>query len=344
MFDAAWLDRHREPILEPDLPIIDPHHHVWHRPGARYLLDELLEDFATGHAIRASVFVECQTMYRDDGPVSLRPVGETEFANGIAAMSASGPFGPTRACAGIVGYADLRLGAAVTAVLEAHVRASGDRFRGIRQVAAFDPLGAVVSHAAPPPGLLSDTRFLEGFARLSSLGLSFDAWVYHHQLADVAALAGRFPETVIVVDHTGGPLGLGVYASRQAEVWDAWRAGIRALAAHENVFLKIGGLGMRIAARRFYEDEAPPGSEELARTWKPFVEEAISAFGAGRCMFESNFPVDKRSCRYDVLWNGFKRLAAFCSDAEKSALFFGTAQKAYRLNAIQQQEDTSHRD
>ena len=334
MNDQAWLDRHYEPVIDPDLPIIDPHHHAWIRLDGNYLIDDLMADMRSGHNVRATVFIECQTMYRADGPIALRPVGETEFANGIAAISASGMFGPIRACAGIVGYVDLRLGRASAEVLEAHLRAGGGRFRGIRQVAAFDPAGAITSHAAPPAGLLADPRFLEGFACLAPLKLSFDAWVYHHQLDDVAALAARFPGTRIVINHCGGLLGIGVYADRAREVWDRWHAGIQNLARCPNVFFKIGGLGMRMAAVRFYEHPDPPDSATLAETWRPMVDAAIGTFGADRCMFESNFPVDKRSYRYDVLWNGFKRLAAGCSADERHALFFGTAAEFYRLRDI----------
>src|SRR5438067_4423778 len=204
----GWLDRCKEPILEPELPIIDPHHHLWDRPGWRYLLDELLADTGTGHNIIATVFVQARAMHRADGPEPLRPVGETEFVNGVAAMSASGTYGPTRVCAGIVGYADLTLGAPVQAVLEAHIRAGGDRFRGIRHISAWDADPTVLNPSNPAPrGLLADRAFREGFARLARLGLSFDAWLYHPQIDELADLAGAFADTRVVLNHVGGPLG-----------------------------------------------------------------------------------------------------------------------------------------
>jgi L-fuconolactonase len=327
-----WLAQWQEEILEPDRPIVDPHHHLWDRPGWRYLLDELLEDLNSGHRIVATVFLQCRSMHRADGPEALRPVGETEFVNGVAAMSASGGYGPTRVCAGIVGHADLSLGAAVQAVLEAHVRAGGGRFRGIRHISAWDADPSVLNPANPAPrGLLADPRFREGFARLAPLGLSFDAWLYHPQIDELADLAGAFGDTSIVLNHVGGPLALGSYAGRRDEVFADWSASIRRLAERPNVSVKLGGMGMRINGFDFHAGARPPSSEALAAAWRPYVETCLEHFGPARSMFESNFPVDKGSYGYAAYWNACKRLAAALSEKEKDELFRETAARVYRL-------------
>jgi L-fuconolactonase len=329
-----WLDRRREAALEPELPIVDPHHHLIDRPeSGRYLLPDLLADIDSGgHNVVATVYLEWLSMYRADGPVEMRPVGEIEFANGVAAMCASGSYGKTRACAGIVGHADLTLGSNVAKVLEAMIAAGGGRFRGIRHIASMDRdqahWGAT---AARPMGLLLDGRVREGFARLAPLGLSFDAWVYHPQLGDVVDLARAHPETPIVLNHVGGPIGLGRYKGKRDEVFAEWSARIRELAACPNVHVKLGGLGMKMFGFDVHAGDLPPGSEQLATLWKPYVETCIAAFGPRRAMFESNFPVDKGSYGYGVYWNTCKRLAQGMSTAEKADLFHGTASRFYRL-------------
>jgi predicted TIM-barrel fold metal-dependent hydrolase len=329
----AWLDRRTEPILEPELPIVDPHHHLWDRPEWRYLLDELLADTSSGHNIVATVYVQARAMYRATGPEELRPVGETEFINGVAAMSASGIYGKTRHCAGIVGHADLTLGSRVEPVLAAHIRAGGDRFRGIRHITAWDADASVRNPAySPPRGLLGDKSFREGFAVLGRLGLSFDAWLYHPQIGELADLARTFPATRIVLNHVGGPIGIGAYAGKRSEMFATWAASIKALAACPNACVKLGGLGMRMGGFGFHEQPEPPSSEALAATWQPYVETCIAAFGASRCMFESNFPVDKGSYSYPVFWNACKLLAKGASRSEKTDLFAGTAARFYRLD------------
>jgi predicted TIM-barrel fold metal-dependent hydrolase len=327
-----WLARRTEAILEPALPIIDPHHHLWERPGWRYMLDDLLADTNSGHNIIATVFVQARSMHRASGPEEMKPVGETEFVNGVAAMSASGTYGKTKVCAGIVGHADLRLGARVQPVLEAHIRAGGNRFRGIRHITAYDPDPALMNPAyAPPPNLLADTTFREGFARLAPLNLSFDAWLYHPQIDELTSLAQAFPATLICLNHIGGPLGIGAYGGKRNEVLAQWSASIRALAKCQNVVVKLGGMAMRIAGFDFHEKADPPSSETLAAAWKPWVETCIEAFGASRCMFESNFPVDKGSYGYAPFWNACKLLARGASASEKADLFSGTAARFYRL-------------
>jgi predicted TIM-barrel fold metal-dependent hydrolase len=330
-----WLDRRREPILEPDLPIVDPHHHLWDRPGWRYLLDELLADTGSGHNLIATVFVQARAMHRATGPVEMQPVGETEFVNGVAAMSASGIYGRARVCAGIVGHADLALGDRVEAVLTAHLRAGGDRFRGIRHITAWDADASIRNPAYnPPPLLLGDTAFRQGFAVLGRLGLSFDAWLYHPQIDELTEIAHAFPQTRIVLDHVGGPIGIGAYAARRDEVFAGWTASIKALAAADNVTVKLGGLGMRMGGFDFHQQAEPPSSATLAAAWRPYVETCIEAFGPSRCMFESNFPVDKGSYSYPVFWNACKILTKGASASEKAELFAGTAVRVYRLDAI----------
>ncbi len=330
--NSAWLSRRQEAVLEPDLPICDPHHHLWDFETHRYLLPDLLADLNSGHNVRSTVFIECTAMYRAAGPEAFRPVGETEFVNGAAAMSASGCYGPALCCAGIVGFADLSAGAGVEAVLEAHLAAGGGRFRGIRHSNAFDPSDAIRrSHTDPPPHLLRETGFREGFARLHALGLTFDAWLYHPQIQELTELAQAFPDQSIVLDHVGGPLGIGPYTDKRDEIFSQWRRSIRALAQCPNVYVKLGGLGMKITGYGFHKRPQPPGSEELAEMWRPYIETCIEAFTPQRCMFESNFPVDKVSASYQVYWNVFKRLASGASASEKAMLFHDTAAKFYGL-------------
>ena len=329
----SWLDRRREPVLDPDLPIIDPHHHLWDRPGWRYLLDELLADTGSGHNIVATVFVQARAMYRGTGPVELRPLGETEFANGIAATSASGIYGKTRVCAGIVGHADLALGSRVEPILEAHIRAGGGRLRGIRHITTWDADASVRNPAySPPRGLLADNSFREGFAVLARLRLSFDAWLFHPQIDELADLARAFPDAMIVLNHVGGPIGIGAYSGKHKEVFPHWAKSIRELAACPNVFVKVGGLGMRLGGFGFHEQAEPPSSETLAAKWRPYMETCIEAFGSSRSMFESNFPVDKGSYSYPVFWNACKLLTKGASSSEKADLFAQTAMRFYRLD------------
>jgi L-fuconolactonase len=328
-----WLDRRREPILDADLAIVDPHHHLWDRPGWRYLLDELVADTNSGHNIVATVFVQARAMLRASGPVEMKHVGETEFVNGAAAMSASGIYGKTRHCAGIVGHADLSLGRRVEPVLEAHLRAGGDRFRGIRHSSAWDDDAKVRNPAYNPlPGLLGETAFREGFAVLGRLGLSYDAWLYHPQIDELADLARAFPDNKIVLDHVGGPIGIRGYAGKRDEVFANWKASIEALASCPNVYVKLGGLGMRIGGFDFQAHAEPPSSETLAAAWRPYLETSIEAFGPSRAMFESNFPVDKGSYSYPVFWNACKLIAKGASASEKADLFAGTAARFYRLD------------
>jgi len=333
----AWLaKRPAEAALEPALPIVDPHHHFWDTPQrGLYFLPELLEDIGGGHNIVSTVFLECQSMYRKHGPREMAPVGEVEFVNGISAMSASGGYGPCRVAEAIIGHADLTIGARVRDVLEAQVKVGGGRFRGIRYGVSWDGSDAVGKFVSRfvPPGIVRDATFRQGFAQLAPLGLSFESWQYHPQLPDAIDLARAFPDTTIILNHVGGVLGVGPYSGRRQEILAGWRKDINELAQCPNVNVKLGGIGMTSFGFDFHERDVPPSSEELAEAWRQYVEPCIEAFGVNRCMFESNFPPDKQSCGYTELWNAFKRITSGASDAEKTALYSGTAARVYKLTA-----------
>jgi L-fuconolactonase len=331
-----WLSLVDEEVIDPDLRICDPHHHLWDfgdgRPGGRYLLDDLLADVGSGHNVVSTVFVECTAMYRATGPDPLRPVGETEFANGVAAMCASGGYGDIRACAGIVSLADLNLGSAVGEVLDAHAVAS-PRFRGIRHAAAWDASDQVPrSHTRPFEHMMADATFRAGFAELTRRDLSFEAWLYHPQIPELTDLARAFPDTSIILDHFGGPLGVGPYAGRRDEIFASWKQDVAELASCANVSAKLGGILMPRNGFGFDEAERPPTSQQLVDATREYHLHMIDRFGPERCMFESNFPVDRVSASYRVLWNSFKRMVADYSASEKAALFHDTAARVYRLN------------
>ena len=329
-----WLAQRREEIIDPERPIVDAHHHLWDRGGQRYMIEEISQDIASGHNIVATVYVDCRSMYRAGGVEALRPVGEVEFANGVAAMSASGGYGPAALCAGIVGHANLLLGEAARAVLEAEIAAGNGRFRGIRHASAWDADSTIGgTYSTRPKGLLLDTTFRKGFACLAPLDLSFDAWLFHPQIGELTDLARAFPDTRIVLDHCGGPIGVGSYANRRQEIFPVWQAEIREIAKCRNVVVKLGGLAMRLLGYDFHERPIPPSSEDAAAAWRPYVESCIEAFGPERCMFESNFPPDKGQCSYQVIFNAFKRIAAPYSESEKTALFQKTATDFYRLSS-----------
>jgi L-fuconolactonase len=335
-----WLAAHREDPLDPGQVTVDAHHHLYDRPGSRYLLDDALADLRNGHDVRATVYVQARAMLRATGPEMMKPVGETEFANGVAAMCASATYGDVRVCAAIVGFADLRLGDAVRPVLEAHIAAAGGsalaggRFRGIRHIAAWDPDPALLNPAYPTTEDMLDTAaFRAGFAHLAALGLSYDAWLYFHQIPRLIALARAFPDTPIVLNHCGGILGTGRYAGRRDEVFAHWSVAMRELATCPNVMVKLGGLGMRLSGFGFEAGERAPASIELADAWRPWIAHCIEAFSPSRCMFEGNFPVDKGNHDYGVGWNAMKRIAAGVSAEEKADLFWRTASRIYRLPA-----------
>jgi L-fuconolactonase len=318
-----------EEALDPAQPIVDAHHHLYDRPEVRYLREELLADIRAGHNIIATVFVQALAMYRKEGPDELRPVGETEFARDIALSCQRGE---PRLCAGIVGYADLTLGANVRPVLEAHIAAGDGRFRGIRHIACWDQDTMLLNPAYPTSeDLLDSVRFRAGFEELASLGLSFDAWLYYPQMSRLAALARAFPDTRIVLNHCGGVLGRRFYSNRREEIFMAWSVALREVSRCHNICVKLGGLGMAISGFGFDGRHPPASSWELAAAWRPWFETAIDCFGVDRCMFESNSPADRASYSYATGWNAMKRIAAGASRDERAELFSRSATRFYRL-------------
>ncbi|ARP84408.1 amidohydrolase [Bordetella genomosp. 8] len=327
--DPAWYTARPEPAIEPELAIIDAHFHFsdhW----AGYGLDDQLRDVGGGHRIDATIFMQVGWKYWTSGPAHLRPVGETEAVVALAEEAAARG-ATTRVAAGIVGYADLLLGDAVTEILEAHVDAGKGRFRGVRCSAARHRSFKFGVLPRPPVGLYACPGFRAGLRRLAAMGLVFDAWIYHPQLAEVLDLARAVPEAMIVLDHIGGILGVGDYAGRGDEAWREWMKSIRALAACPNVFVKIGGYGIATFGHRTESLSSPPSSAALAELWRPSAEVVMEAFGSHRCMFESNFPVDRSSGNYCTVWNAFKRIAAGAGEQEKNDLFSGTAARVYRI-------------
>ena len=333
-----WLDLTPEPALEPELPICDPHHHFWdfrtqRIPYQRYLLHELVADVGSGHNIRSTVFVEARAMYRADGPAEMRPVGEVEFVQGLAAASASGLYGPCRAAAGIVGNANLHLGERVEPVLAALQAASTNRFRGIRHSVTWDPNPEVDNVAAlNREGQLATDEFRAGARVLARMGFSLEGWLYFHQLPELADFARAIPELPIILNHIGGLMRTGPYANRDDEVMPLWRSGISQVAACPNVTIKLGGIGMPRTGFDWHAREEPIGSEELGEAMAPLLSYCIEQFGPDRCMFESNYPVDKVSYSYNVMWNAFKRLSKGYSAGERADMFHDTAARVYRLD------------
>jgi len=349
-----------EQIIDPDRPIIDAHHHLWMLPDTlfealsrrktelsraflprlpcqtRYLFDEFAADTNSGHKIVSSVYVDAHSMYRADGGREWQSIGEIEFAAGVAAIAESGTFAVPRICAAIVGNVDLRLGDAAAPILEAHIRAGGGRYRGVRgaELMAYDPDPTIIGQPNAVPGLLLDADFRRGFKYLESLGLSFDAWLLEPQLSELIDLARAFPNIQMILNHCGGPLGVGHYAAAPRKRFERWRAAMRLVAEQPNVAIKIGGLGLPLLGFETFAHEPPSTSIELANEWRPYIETCIELFGADRAMFESNFPVDARTCSYRVLWNALKRVVSSASETEKSALFSRTAERLYRMNDI----------
>jgi predicted TIM-barrel fold metal-dependent hydrolase len=332
MQDATWLNQVQEEIIDPARPICDPHHHLWDRNGSRYLLDEILDDINAGHRIVSTVFVECDSMFNIDAPAHLAPVGETEFVQGVAAMSSSGQYGECRVADGIVSFADLTLGDGVREVLEAHLAVAPRRFKGIRHAASWHVSDEIRnSHSGPVEHQMLKDDFQAGFEVLGSMNLSFDAWCYHTQIDEFAELARSHPTVTIILDHFGGPLGIGPYRGQGEAVFAEWRENISQLKDNKNVYFKLGGINMKINGFDWHKREVPANSDELVDRTARYYEHCIDTFGADRCMFESNFPVDRESVSYHVLWNAFKKMSAHRTEAEKERLFLGTATEAYRL-------------
>lgn len=332
--DLAWLEQVEEEVLDPEIVIVDSHHHLWEQSGVPYLLHEILGDTQSGHRVAATVFVQANYGYRTFGPAHLAPVGETEK---VATMrKAARQLGsPTDIAAAVVAYADLMLGDAVDEVLVAHAEAAEGALRGIRHSVSRDenfPDGIVLRPA--PAGMLADTQYRTGLGRLRDHDLVYEAMLYHQQIPELAGMAKALPDLKIVLDHIGCVLGIGPYQGRERETFLGWRRDMEVLSQCPNVNVKIGGFGMIICGARWHERSMPPSSSELAEAWRPYVETCIDLFGVERCMFESNFPVDKAMYSYRTLWNSFKRLTASMGHAERAALFAGTAVKTYDIPSV----------
>jgi L-fuconolactonase len=329
---------HEQPI-EPSLPIVDPHMHMWDlspAPDAQQAtqgleLPQMFDAIAqSGHNVTHTVFLECHAMYRVDGPPELRPVGEVEFANAIATMGDSGNYGVCRVAHRIVGSADPLLGEQIRPVLEAHRAAGGERFRGMRFATYFSE-GGMFGRSCDPlnRGLMRNPLFRQTAHILATMDLSLDVWCFHSQLDELIELATALPDLTIILDHIGTPEKLGTYAGREDEVRREWFSKLVDLARRPNVVIKLGGLGMDLAGSGF----SPASSEVLAARWRPYIENCIEAFTPQRSMFESNFPPDSSAGSYGAVWNAFKRIAAGVSADEKTALFSGTASRIYRIPA-----------
>ena len=329
-----WLDQVKENIIDPERPIIDPHHHLWNdKEGPDYELGKLWTDTASGHNILGTVFVECSTNYRKDGPEKLRPVGETDYVVQQAATSRehAGPQQPP--ILGIVSHANLKLGDEVIEVLNAHREAANGLLRGIRHSVAYYPHPpAVERYTGRIRHLLMNEDFRRGFAHLAPAGLSFDAWLTHEQIPELTDIARAFPETTIIFDHFGGPMGIGDYVGKQAEIFPQWQKDVAELATCENIVAKIGGLAMPINGWGWDERDTPATSDEIVAAHENYYLHTIDQFGPNRCMFESNFPVDRKSVSYGVLWNAFKKIANRFNDDEKTAMFRGTAERVYGIS------------
>ncbi len=326
-----WYARVSEEIIDPDRPIIDPHHHLWsvQTMFGKYELPNLWQDTSSGHNIEKTVFIDCHSNYREDGPAHLKPVGETEYVAGVAAKSRAQA--GKASIAGIVGHANMELGVEVEDVLQAHDAAGNGLFRGIRHAGAFDDTGALTISGGAAPDLYSREEFRAGVTRLGELGFTYDTWHYHTQNQAFAELARAVPGTQMILDHFGTPLGVGPWADKRDEVFAQWRSDIEAIARCENVVAKLGGLAMPDNGFAWHERDMPPTSDEFVAAQERYFRHTIDCFGPQRCMFESNFPVDKLSISYHVMWNGMKKIAANYSKDEQHAMFYGTAERIYRL-------------
>ena len=331
MMNRQWLELATEVAIEPDLEIVDPHHHMWDTVSAygRYELEDLRADTNAGHNVVETVFIDCGANYLSDGPTHLQPVGESHY---IAGRADESDRTPGAKIAAIVSHADLTLGSSVREVLEAHVEAAGGRFRGIRHAGArLDDPAVPTSRLAPPADLYGQDGFRQGARTLASMGFSFEAWQYHPQLPLVTDFARAVPELTIVVNHLGGPVGVGRYAHDWDGVLAEVRHGLATLAELDNVVLKVGGIGMTRFGARWHENELPPTSDDLLDVWGDTMSWAIDTFGPRKCMFESNYPVDGETTGYVALWNAFKKVSSGYTEAERQDLFSGTARRVYRL-------------
>lgn len=330
-FNEKWLQQHHEPALEPELLICDAHHHLWDYPSYRYRAEELMDDIkSSGHKVLSTIYMECMWAYERDAPGHLQSLGETRFVKGVQEHYEGSDCEIAKCMVGNVNLCHEQAGEALDAHLDLY-----PRFRGIRHASGWHPAEDIPpTHMGAGEGLLADKQFRRGFAELHKRGLSFDAWLYHNNIVELADLAAAFPDALIVLDHCGGPLGIGPYQGKRDEVFQEWKKAIAVLAEHQNVFVKIGGLNMQINGYAWEKNPMPPSSEQLAEATKAWYLYCIEQFSVERCMWQSNFPVDKVSCSYDVLWNSFKRITEAFSVSEKAWLYHDTAARVYRLDDI----------
>jgi len=332
----GWLAKVREPALEPELPICDCHHHLWghrdHPVATRYLLDDFLADIDRGHNIVSTVFVDSHAMYRADADRAMAPIGEVEFANGVAAVCASGTYGTVQVAAGIIGHVDMTLGAAAGAVLDTMVGLARGRFRGIRHSAAWDADEGLPKHRhVSGASLLLDETFRAGIAEVARRGLVYECYLWHPQLGELADLACAFPDLTIICNHCGGPLGAESYRGSRDQIMAEWRTSMADLAKCENVIVKLGGVNMVVNGHDWEKREQPPTSDEMVAAAGPYIEQSIELFGTDRAMFESNYPAERTTCGYGEIWNFFKKITKDCSADEKAALYHDNAARIYRL-------------
>ena len=334
----GWINKVQEEIIDPDRKIIDPHHHLWHGPNDpsgiqesyRYLLQDLWKDTESGHNIKKTIFIDCGQEYYSEGPERFKPVGETEFVVEIAEQASEDK--SKAQIAGIIGHANMMLGSSVKEVLELHSEKGKGLFRGIRHAGGWDDDERVKNaHSHPTPHIYLEEKFQEGLQELSSLEMVFDTWHYHNQIKDLTKLAKSIPDLVIVHDHFGGPLGIGPYKGKREEIFDQWKEDINELSQCKNVFSKLGGLAMPVNGWDWHKREVPASSDEIVSEQSRYYLHTLECFGPERCMFESNFPVDKQSVSYHVIWNAYKKLTHEFSEQDKESLFYGTAEKVYKL-------------
>lgn len=328
---AQWRAQRVEEVLTPQQKICDAHHHLWDHAGDRYFAAELAADLSDGHNVVKTIYVECGHAYRKTGPAHLASIGETEFVvrenERLRETLGHG------AIAGIIGFADLRLGLLLDETLTAHIEAGAGRFCGIRHGTAWDESSQIVNHQlGPPAGLMGDPSFVAGVQKLGTRSLTFDAWLYHPKIPEITVLAHAAPDTTIVLDHLGAPLGIGPYVGRREEVLQFCRMALSAFAKAPNARLKIGGIGMTIFGNGWHKLDAPPDSATIAAAWADHIRWCIDTFGPDRVLFESNFPPDGRSCSYRTLWNAYKRIAEPYSAVEVERMFHDNAVEVYRLS------------
>lgn len=324
-----WLAQYSEDILEPEREIVDPHHHLWiGRGGSDYLLDHLWKDTGSGHNVVQTMFMECHWSYRKDGPEHLKSIGETET---VAAVAEAAKQDTSKAqIAGIIAHTNLRA-PELDEALDAHIEASQGLFRGIRHAGAFDTDPALFIKPRQREGLYQMPEFQAGVRRLSERGFTYDTWQYHHQLKGLTEVARAAPGTTIILDHFSTPLGVGAYAGKRAEIFEQWKLDIAELAKCPNVHAKLGGLAMPDNGWGYDAQDLPATSDQIVTDHGDWYHHTIDLFGPDRCMFESNFPVDRASVSYHVIWNAFKKIAAQYSEDEKTAMFSGTARRVYSL-------------